>query len=134
MNSLLDSAAEFGLLFWFLLFAPVGCVLVLWLVWCKSRRIGTRATTIVVLAMAAFVFAKSISPAGKYADGCCKIRVEGDPPDPDEFYDLSGGKAYRVVDGKRYPEAFYYKTAEGWVWENMTKRENLPGKFRIRFP
>lgn len=134
MNRLLDFAAELRLLFWFLLFAPIVCALLIWLIWRNSRRFGIWATAIVVLATATFVIAKSVSPAGKYSVGEEGIYTEENPRDEvDKFYHLSGGKAYLVVDGKRSCVASYYKTRQGWVWENMTKRDGVPDKFRIRF-
>ena len=133
MNKLLDTEAQLGLLFWFLVCAPIVCGLALWLIWRKSRQVGIWATAIAILAMAGFVFAKSVSPTGKYVVGAERISVEGDPPDPDEFYDLTGGKVYVVVDGKRDLIASYYKTLQGWVWESVTKHLGMPDKGRLRF-
>jgi hypothetical protein len=75
-----------------------------------------------------------IDPAGKYAFGSEGIYSQEDPRgEPDIFYDLSGGKVYLVVNGKRDLIASYYKTPQGWVWEYATKREKFPDKFRITF-
>jgi hypothetical protein len=99
-----------------LLVVPILIIsLIIWRVWRVSPRIGKSITVVLILASAAFVVGKSISPAGKYRCPYCEgIYVKGDYR-PDEWIELSGGVYYGIVDGRRYPQGSYFKKDHGWV-------------------
>jgi hypothetical protein len=98
-----------------LVIAAVVIPLVVWRVWRGSPRIGKVLFSVILLGGTAFVIAKSVSPAGKYAVGECRgpgFRWLGIS---DEYYQLSGGVFYDIVDGHRQRMGSHYKKNGRWI-------------------
>jgi hypothetical protein len=100
----------------------------LWRFWRSAPQIAMFATALVVLGGAALVTATSMSPAGKYAIGGCR----GPRYAQDEFYELSGGVWYYVVDGRRYRMGSYYKKNRQWVLR-IDRRNGELDEQKLRF-
>ena len=86
-----------------------------WLLWRTSPRVGKSLALVILLGGGAFVLAKSLSPSGKYAVGGCKgpgLRSFGIS---DEYYELSDGVYYDVVDGRRKRMGSYRRKEHEWV-------------------
>lgn len=90
-------------------------VVALWLTWRVSARMGKLLTLVILLVTGTFVVAKSASPTGRYVIAGCK----GPGLDwfgiSDEYYELSDGILYEVVDGRRHRTGSYYKKNGQWI-------------------
>ena len=102
----------------------------LWRLWRSAPRIAIFATAALVLGGAALVTATSLSPAGKYAIGGC--RGLGYEYTQDEYYELSGGVFYDVIDGRRYRMGSYYKKNGQWVLQ-IDRRDGELDEQKLRF-
>ena len=107
-------------------------VLGLWKLWRAAPRIATIAIAVVVLGGTALVTATSISPAGKYAVGGCKGPGLAALGITDEYYQLSGGVFYDVVDGQRHRMGSYYKKNGQWILQ-IYRRDGELDEQKLRF-
>jgi hypothetical protein len=124
---------EIGLPLLMLLFvAALVIVVVVWRVWRASSRFGMLLTAAIVLGCTTFVVAKSVLPAGKYAVGGCRgpgLRSFGIS---DEYYQLSGGVFYDVVDGQRHRMGSYYRKNGQWILQ-IDRRDGELDEQKLRF-
>ena len=115
-----------------LLLLLVIAAVVVWRVWRASPRTGKVLFALIVLGGTTFVVAKSVSPAGKYAVGGCRgpgFRWLGIS---DEYYHLSGGVFYDVVDGHRERIGSYYKKNGEWILR-MDHKDGTLDEQKLRF-
>lgn len=116
-----------------LLFVPLLMIsLIIWWTWRVSPRIGKLLMTVIVFAIAAFVAAKSVSPAGKYFYPYCRITAEGEHL-PDDWIELSGGVYYDVVAGNRHRAGSYYKKDGHWILQKGKRPDGGVCEQQIRF-
>jgi|GEM_PF-3539854 len=98
-----------------LLIALLVMALVVWRVWRASPRIGKLLALLILLGGGTFALAKSLSPSGKYAVGGCRSAGLRSFGISDEYYELSGGVYYKVVDGNRRRVGSYRKKDGQWT-------------------
>lgn len=117
-----------------LLFVPLVIIsLIIWWIWRLSPRIGKILTALVIFAIATYMTAKSLSPAGKYLCPHCEgIHVKGDYI-PDEWIELSGGVYYAVVDRRRYPTGSYFKRDSRWILQAGKRPDGGVYEQELRF-
>jgi hypothetical protein len=129
----LELIQEIGLpLLLLLLVAAFAISIAVCRVWRASPRVGKLLTVVIVLVAGAFVVAKSLSPAGKYAVGGCRGPGFRGLGISDEYYQLSGGVVYDVVDGHRERTGSYYKKNGQWILR-MDRRDGVLDEQRLRF-
>jgi len=123
---------SFGLALYLIVGVLLLVALTLWKLWRSAPRIAVFATAFVVLGGAALITAKSISPSGKYAVGGCRgpgLQWFGIS---DEYYQLSGGVFYDVVDGQRHRIGSYYRKNGQWILQ-MDRRDGELDEQKLRF-
>jgi hypothetical protein len=103
-----------------------------WRVWRAWPRIGKLLTGLIVLGSAAFIVAKSLSPAGTYAVGGCRGPGFEALGISDEYYQLSGGVFYDVVNGQRHRMGSYYRKDGQWVLQ-IDRRKGPVDEQSLRF-
>jgi len=86
--------------------------------WRSVPRMAMFATAVVVLGGVALVTATSLSPSGKYAVGGCKGPGLKSFGISDEYYELSGGVFYDVVNGRRHRVGSYRRKDGQWIVEH----------------
>ena len=115
-----------------LLLVMSAMMLVIWLVWRRSHRLGKILALVIILLGTTFVVAKSISPAGKYAVGGCRGPGFEAMGISDEYYLLSGGVYYDVVDGRPHRMGSYYRKNGQWILR-MDRRDGALDEQKLRF-
>ena len=115
-----------------LLIVAIVVALVVWRVWRASPRAGVLLTLVIVLGGAAFVVAKSVSPTGKYAVGGCRGPGFEAMGISDEYYLLSGGVYYDVVNGQTHRMGSYYRKNGQWILR-MDRGDGVLDEQRLRF-
>ena len=106
--------------------------IIVWLVWRVSPRVGKLLSLIIVFGSAAFVVAKSVSPTGKYAVGGCRGPGFEAMGISDEYYQLSGGLFYDIVDGRRHRIGSYYRKNGQWILQ-IDRRDGELDEQKLRF-
>src|ERR1700738_1554561 len=133
MSRAIELLQEIGFpLMLLLLIKAIVVSLVVWQVWRASPRIGKLLVAVILLGGTTFVVAKSLSPAGKYAVGGCRgpgLRWFGIS---DEYYELSGGVCYDVVDGHAHRTGSYYKKNGQWILR-MDRVDGVLDEQKLRF-
>ena len=105
----------------------------IWGVWRASPRIGKLLTIFLIVVSATFIVAKSASPAGKYVSGLCRITVAGENTIfPDDWYELSGGVFYSVINGHRSRVGSYYRKNGEWILR-IDRKEGPLDEEKLRF-
>jgi hypothetical protein len=115
-----------------LLIAAVVVSLVVWRVWRAYPRAGMLLSLVIVLSGVAFVVAKSVSPAGKYAVGGCRGPGFEAMGISDEYYLLSDGGYYDVVNGQTHRMGSYYRKDGQWILR-MDRRDGVFDEQTLRF-
>jgi hypothetical protein len=115
-----------------LLIAAMLVSLIVWRVWRASPRVGKLLGLIIVLGSSAFVAAKSVSPAGKYVVGGCRGPGFKEMGISDEYYLLSGGVHYDVVNGQAHRMGSYYRKNGQWILR-MDRRDGVVDEQKLRF-
>jgi energy-coupling factor transporter transmembrane protein EcfT len=114
----LDVIHQIGVPFLFWLVVAILLVAsIVWRVWRASPRFGKWLALLILLAGGTFALAKSLSPSGKYAVGGCKGPGLQSFGISDEYYELSNGVFYHVVDGRIHRIGSYRKKDGQWIVE-----------------
>lgn len=115
-----------------LLIAAMLVSLIVWRVWRASPRLGKLLGLIIVLGSSAFVVAKSVSPAGTYAVGGCRGPGFKEIGIFDEYYLLSSGVYYDVVNGYAHRMGSYYQKNGQWILR-MDRVDGVVDEQKLRF-
>src|SRR5215475_8292171 len=115
-----------------LLMAVVIVLTVVCRVWRTSPRFDKLLIAMILLGAMTFVVTKAVSPTDKYAIGGCRgpgLRWFGIS---DEYYQLSDGVLYDVVDGRRQRMGSYYEKNGKWIVQTDL-RDGEPDEQKLRF-
>jgi hypothetical protein len=115
-----------------LLIAAMVVSLIVWRVWRASPRVGKLLSLIIVLGSITLVVAKSVSPAGRYAVGGCRGPGFKKLGISDEYYLLSGGVYYDVVNGYAHRMGSYYRKNGQWILR-MDRVDGVVDEQELRF-
>jgi hypothetical protein len=115
-----------------LLIAAVVVSLIVWRVWRASPLVGKLLTLVIALGSIAFVAAKSVSPAGRYAVGGCRGPGFEALGISDEYYLFSSGVYYDVVNGRADRAGSYYKRNGQWILR-MDRKDGVIDEQKLRF-
>ena len=127
-----EPVRSFGPALYFIVGAFLLALLGLWRLWRAAPRIAVLVTVVVFLGGGALVIATSLSPAGKYAVGGCRGPGFKEMGISDEYYLLSGGVLYDVVNGEAYRTGSYYKKNGEWTLR-MDRRDGVLDEQKLRF-